>query len=304
MKSPYSLIFVIGILSCYFINAQTIWTGSDLTFSKPAGADWTLPENQDEITPDISLTRQNKIIIYNYTYWQTTFSVDATNGDVCRNFYGIECSAAPSTLSFTETGGPKGLKWAILDDTNSTNDWSGFTYYGSLGNPSNFYSFHNIIAMITALENGVQVTSINSEFDINGTEDDDLSPPGLIGKNLGVWIEADDVYFTLTFNEWGAGNSGGAVSYTRSTDQSLSTTNLENTFEIKIYPNPVHQELKLVGLKNKKTYSIFDTLGKKVKDGVVSTEANTINLNNVSNGLYFIKFDNGYTHKFVKNTSI
>ncbi len=46
-------------------GAQTVWTGPEINFTKPDGADWTLPENQDPITDNVWLTRQNFGGIYN-----------------------------------------------------------------------------------------------------------------------------------------------------------------------------------------------------------------------------------------------
>ena len=46
-------------------GAQTVWTGPEITFTKPDGADWTLPENQDRITDNVWLTRQDFLGIYN-----------------------------------------------------------------------------------------------------------------------------------------------------------------------------------------------------------------------------------------------
>ncbi len=46
-------------------GAQTVWTGPEINFTKPDGADWTLPENQDRITDNVWLTRQDFGGIYN-----------------------------------------------------------------------------------------------------------------------------------------------------------------------------------------------------------------------------------------------
>ncbi len=46
-------------------GAQTVWTGPEITFTKPDGADWTLPENQDRITDNVWITRQDFMGIYN-----------------------------------------------------------------------------------------------------------------------------------------------------------------------------------------------------------------------------------------------
>ena len=38
-------------------GAQTDWTGREITFTKPDGADWQLPENQERITDNVWTTR-------------------------------------------------------------------------------------------------------------------------------------------------------------------------------------------------------------------------------------------------------
>ncbi len=46
-------------------GAETVWTGPEITFTKPNGANWMLPENQDRITDNVWITRQNFFGIYN-----------------------------------------------------------------------------------------------------------------------------------------------------------------------------------------------------------------------------------------------
>ncbi len=47
------------------LSAAILWNGPPLTFSKPARSDWTLPQNQDRITPLVWLTRANTQGIFN-----------------------------------------------------------------------------------------------------------------------------------------------------------------------------------------------------------------------------------------------
>ncbi|MFG0251448.1 MAG: PEP-CTERM sorting domain-containing protein [Phycisphaerales bacterium JB038] len=42
-----------------------VWSGLDLEFSKPDYADWTQPENQDRITDNVWITRQNSQGLFN-----------------------------------------------------------------------------------------------------------------------------------------------------------------------------------------------------------------------------------------------
>jgi len=45
--------------------AQEIWAGYDVEFVKADGADWTLPENQDRLTDNVWLTRQDTQGLFN-----------------------------------------------------------------------------------------------------------------------------------------------------------------------------------------------------------------------------------------------
>jgi hypothetical protein len=46
-------------------EAQEVWTGPDLTFTKANGADWTKKENQDRITSNVWITRESNGPIFN-----------------------------------------------------------------------------------------------------------------------------------------------------------------------------------------------------------------------------------------------
>ena len=48
-----------------FTMASEIWTGPSLTFVKPSGTDGTLPANQDRLTPDVWLTRNLTMGLFN-----------------------------------------------------------------------------------------------------------------------------------------------------------------------------------------------------------------------------------------------
>lgn len=286
-------------ISAENLKAQTTWIGADLTFTKTANADWTLEANQDRLTNNVWFTRQNNKQLYNYKWWQDNFSADATGEDLSFDFWGSDFNGTVSQ-TFTATGGTKGVKWAILDDTGSTSDWSGFSFYGVLGNSNNFYSFHNIASIISRLEDGNSVTSIDDDFNINGETFGSITQMSeLVGKKLGVWIVAENIYFTLTFNTWGHGGSGGAISYTRSTNQTLSANEFKLEHNIKLYPNPSSELIQVSGLKGNENYKIYNILGAEIKNGTISNNEQ-IDIRNFTNGLYFLKFDNGNSIKFIK----
>ena len=199
------------------INPDTIWQGENITFTKADNADWTLEANQDRITDNVWITRQNNRPVYNYKWWQDEFSEDPTASDIEADFWDNS-----TTLNFTPTGGTKGVKWTLLDDTGSTSDWSGYNF-GKLGDPDNFHSFNNIIQIIGILENvtgDFSTISVTDDFTVRFNGSDYSSPSigsNVVGKKFGVWLVEDNVYLTLTFKSWGSGGGGG-FSYERSTE--------------------------------------------------------------------------------------
>ncbi len=60
--------FVGVLLALSHVSASSvgiIWSGLDLTFTKQNNADWTLAQNQDRITDNVWLTRQNAAGLFN-----------------------------------------------------------------------------------------------------------------------------------------------------------------------------------------------------------------------------------------------
>ncbi len=200
------------------VNLQkTIWEGDDVSFTKTHAADWTLAANQDKITEKVTFTRQNSGPIYNYQFWQDEFDGDATKDDLVDDFWDDNASER----EFTRSGGTKGVRWAILDGTGGTTDaWDTFEMYGTLGDPTHFYSFHTIASAITALEDGDEVTGVVSDFGVvvNGEEGESTGTvmPSLVGKKLAIWLVEEDIYLTFTFTHWGSNGDDNGVAYTRS----------------------------------------------------------------------------------------
>jgi hypothetical protein len=66
-----------------------------------------------------------------------------------------------------------------------------------------------------------------------------------------------------------------------------------------IYPNPSNDFIQISGFNNPKVYTIYNNLGYKINSGTISNNKK-ISIQNLANGLYFLKFENGYTLKFIK----
>ncbi len=68
---------------------------------------------------------------------------------------------------------------------------------------------------------------------------------------------------------------------------------------IELFPNPSSSVIKISGLAEKLHFEIYSLLGKSIIKGSVS-DSETIDIQNIANGLYFINFNNRRVMKFVK----
>jgi len=131
-------------------------------------------------------------------------------------------------------------------------------------------------------------------------EDTSVSnPPSLVNQDMVVHLITDDVYIDIKFTSWQSGGAGGGFAYERSTDPSLSTNQFVLNKKFKLYPNPTNEFIQISGLLSKENYRIYDILGKEVKKGAIVNQQQ-IDIRDFTNGLYFIKLDNGNTIKFMK----
>jgi hypothetical protein len=66
MKKFYPVLVAVSLfLGINNLDAQTIWSGDVMTFTKANFADWTLRENQDSITSNVRITRADTLGIFN-----------------------------------------------------------------------------------------------------------------------------------------------------------------------------------------------------------------------------------------------
>ncbi|UZO79606.1 T9SS type A sorting domain-containing protein [Aquimarina sp. ERC-38] len=84
--------------------------------------------------------------------------------------------------------------------------------------------------------------------------------------------------------------------------ETLAINDLNTTKELKLFPNPANEFIKISDLKFNKTldYTIYNSLGVLVKRGKLSNDA-TINVDSLYSGLYYLSIENNKTFKFVKS---
>ncbi|WP_378174667.1 T9SS type A sorting domain-containing protein [Aquimarina sp. SS2-1] len=91
--------------------------------------------------------------------------------------------------------------------------------------------------------------------------------------------------------------NGTIYKFTRAT---LSTDEFQSATKLKLFPNPSKDVIYLSGITSDKKYEIYNLLGSKIEEGIINKNER-INIQNYSQGIYLIKFDNNQTLKFVKS---
>lgn len=79
---------------------------------------------------------------------------------------------------------------------------------------------------------------------------------------------------------------------------SLSTKELKSKKNLHIFPNPSSDYINVSGLSEKKNYKIYNVLGTEIAQGTIFNEG--ISIKNLTNGVYFLKFDYSDSLKFIK----
>jgi len=79
----------------------------------------------------------------------------------------------------------------------------------------------------------------------------------------------------------------------------ITAVNDLDKWEIDIFPNPT-SGLIYVESKDNFKLTVYDIFGKVIKQMHTNTTSSTIDISNYSNGLFFIKFENGKSNKIVK----
>ncbi|AXG69302.1 concanavalin A-like lectin/glucanases superfamily protein [Kordia sp. SMS9] len=83
-------------------------------------------------------------------------------------------------------------------------------------------------------------------------------------------------------------------------DSVLSTETFEALTEgLTLYPNPANSIIKINGLRTTVDYQIYNMLGAVVKTGN-TTNNEVISIDNLRNGMYFLKLSDNRTIKFIK----
>jgi beta-glucanase (GH16 family) len=87
-------------------------------------------------------------------------------------------------------------------------------------------------------------------------------------------------------------------------EAALSTTNFQNPVKIKLFPNPVSDNLTIINLENTNpTAEIYSILGQKLNSCILLDNETNLDVSNYENGIYFVKLiseSGNTTYKFIK----
>ncbi len=126
----------------------------------------------------------------------------------------------------------------------------------------------------------------------------------ILNQDMVLHLITDDIYIDIKFISWakgnGQGNGGtGAFSYERSTDQGLEINEFEENKGTSIFPNPSSNFIQILDVSETVNYTIFDIIGSEINRGM-TTDNGKIEIQHLTNGVYFLKLEDGNTLKFVK----
>ena len=110
-------------------------------------------------------------------------------------------------------------------------------------------------------------------------------------------VNASHIRMTVTSNHGGTNTGFAEIAFASGTILSNEEFSFKNS--IKLFPNPSSNYIQVTGLRETKKYVIFDAVGKKIKKGLV-TENISINIEEFSKGIYFLKLGEVNTIRFIK----
>lgn len=254
----------------------------DITQTSPSPAD--VITNVDDVR---GIAIKNNILYFSEFTSNQVCKIDLTNTNptktiISNQFVGpTGLTIINNDLYVAEWGGNKISKIDITQTNPSPVD-----VVTNLNNPTEVISNGNNLIVAEFSANKVLTIDVS---DINAPVVSDLITN--LNNPAGLFLDDIDLYISVF-------GDNKIVKFS-STVLSIEENNSDSQ-KITIFPNPSLDFIQILGLKVKENYRIYDTLGKEIKKGTISNQEN-IDIHNFTNGLYFLKFKNGNTLKFLKD---
>lgn len=127
----------------------------------------------------------------------------------------------------------------------------------------------------------INISNVNSEKEIILTNINSVRGFAINNNNLYIGLPEDNKIITFNME-------------TLDVDHYKDKKN-----DLKIYPNPSKNFLEISGLNKTTDFTIVNILGYEILSGTIANK-NKINIQNLTNGIYFLKLNNEYLIKFIK----
>ncbi|MFP9115006.1 T9SS type A sorting domain-containing protein [Flavobacterium sp. RHBU_3] len=218
--------------------------------------------------------------------------------------YSSEVSSSPISYKVEGTTGNRILKLEVknatlefAEDYGYAEDYFYLSYQVWLYEANNVIEFHYGTNNITDIDNitdgeGI-IVALGDDYNTVGFVYGDTESP-----DYGEYTEATFPDEGLSLNSYPA--NGTVYRFMHGTPAAINSVKA-NT--LSLYPNPASSVLTIKSADAMiSQYSIFDVTGKVVlQNKVTAAQSTSINVANLSPGVYFVKTDNGTALKFVKN---
>ena len=164
-------------------------------------------------------------------------------------------------------------------------------------NYDNFYFSESSSHVIRKVDNTGVITTVAGNGTSGYSGDGGIATNAELKAPFGMILDSKDAGGNLIFSD----NNNNVIRKIDNlvVDNTLNIDKLMDVNDLRIFPNPSHNYIYISGLSQRKNYCIYNTLGSEIKKGVIS-EGENININNFTNGLYFLKLNKGSTIKFIK----
>jgi len=193
-------------------------------------------------------------------------------------------SANPSLINVGGFGGSSGF---IIGSSNNGVDTNATITFSSPVNITSLFALNKVAANPDADWTFIPTGGTNSNVVAN--------VPAAAGVTVTLnWTNVTQIEITSS-----SGTEAFAFDSIIS-DFTLSTQEFENlNTQIKLFPNPTTDFIQISGLLKTEKYSISNILGSEIKKGTISNNEK-LDTQKLNDGLYFLRFENGNTIKFIK----
>ncbi len=98
----------------------------------------------------------------------------------------------------------------------------------------------------------------------------------------------------------GTANGGGRIARLYKNESTLGVIDYSGHNKISLYPNPAMESINFKGITEEATVQIFDLTGKKLIDSKMDSNTTSLNISQLSQGIYLVKINDQFSGKLVK----